>query len=85
MNENGVWEVKPERGKVQQEGREHSSTWPSAPISRPQRLGGVGWGGGAGVSQISHHTDAFFFPNYQLFLLVLPSPTQGKKKVKIYR
>ena len=43
VNENGMWEVKPEGGKVQREGRElHSSTWPSAPISRPQRLGGVG-------------------------------------------
>ena len=77
VNENGVWEVKPEGGKVQREGREHSSTWPSAPISRPQRLGGVGRGGR--VSQTSH-TDAFFFPNYLLFLLVLSSPTLGKKK-----
>ena len=77
VNENGVWEVKTEGGKVQREGREHSSTWPSAPISRPQRLGGVGRG--ARVSQTSH-TDAFFFPNYLLFLLVLSSPTLGKKK-----
>lgn len=79
LNENCVWEVKPEGGKVQREGREHSSTWPSAPISRPQRLGCD-----ARVSQTSHHTDAFLFPNYLLFLLVLPSPTLEKKKRSRY-
>ena len=56
----------------------------SAPISRPQRLGVRGWGGNARASQTSHHTDAFFFPNYLLFLLVLPSPKRGEKKRSRY-
>ena len=55
VNENCVWEVKPEGGKVQREGREHSSTWPLLPLAD---LRGWGWGGGVGCqseSNISSH------------------------------
>lgn len=57
LNEKCVWVVKLEGGKVQPEGKEHSSTRPSAIISRPQWW----WREGKLWSEsITFLTDAFF-------------------------
>ena len=84
VNENCVWEVKPEGGTVQREGREHSSTWPLLPLAD---LRGWGWGGGVGMPERVKHlitqtlssflTTCFSYLSYH-------HPNEGKKKRSRY-